>query len=206
MVDYQTADRCRDLGLHRAHQFLLSARYRSTIRSHEQRDIYDRMCREFFAGYPERRERRRTAPFRPATTTFRCGSTAMRSLMQHAVVLYFHGGGFILGGLDSHDDVCAEICRRTGFETVSVDYRLAPEHPHPAAFDDALAAYQWSVQTYKQTDPAVRRQRRRQPGGRRRACGARAGRAARRPGADLSRPWRRHANRAPMSSMPRRRC
>ena len=55
------------------------------------------------------------------------------------MVLYFHGGGFILGGLDSHDDVCAELCARTGYEVVSVDYRLAPEHLHPAAFDDALA-------------------------------------------------------------------
>ena len=54
-------------------------------------------------------------------------------------MLYFHGGGFILGGLDSHDDVCAELCARTGYEVVSVDYRLAPEHMHPAAFDDALS-------------------------------------------------------------------
>ena len=49
------------------------------------------------------------------------------------MVLYFHGGGFILGGLDSHDDVCAELCGRTGDRVVSVDYRLAPEHLHPAA-------------------------------------------------------------------------
>ena len=60
-------------------------------------------------------------------------------------MLYFHGGGFILGGLDSHDDVCAEICARTGFEVVSVDYRLAPEHLHPAAFDDALRAFEWAA-------------------------------------------------------------
>ena len=46
-------------------------------------------------------------------------------------------------GCDSHDDVCAELCGRTGYELVSVDYRLAPEHLHPAAFDDALAAFEW---------------------------------------------------------------
>lgn len=59
----------------------------------------------------------------------------------NATVLYLHGGGFVVGGLDSHDDVCAEICQATGFPVVSVDYRLSPEHVHPAAFDDALAAY-----------------------------------------------------------------
>jgi acetyl esterase len=55
-------------------------------------------------------------------------------------VVYFHGGGFVVGGLDSHDDVCAELCAATGLQVVSVDYRLVPEHPHPAAFDDSLAA------------------------------------------------------------------
>lgn len=55
-------------------------------------------------------------------------------------VLYFHGGGFVLGGLDSHDDVCAEIADRCGTEVVAVDYRLAPEHRYPAAVKDALAA------------------------------------------------------------------
>ena len=57
-----------------------------------------------------------------------------------ARVLYFHGGGFVVGGLDSHDDVCAEIAARVGVEVVSADYRLCPEHPHPAAYRDALAA------------------------------------------------------------------
>ena len=58
----------------------------------------------------------------------------------HARVLYFHGGGFVVGGLDSHDDVCAEIAEACGLEVISVDYRLCPEHPHPAAYEDALTA------------------------------------------------------------------
>ena len=65
-------------------------------------------------------------------------------------MLYLHGGGFVVGGLDSHDDVCAELCQRTGYELVSVDYRLAPEHLHPAAFDDALTAFEWVAKTYAQ--------------------------------------------------------
>jgi acetyl esterase len=59
---------------------------------------------------------------------------------QRVTVIYFHGGGYLLGGLDSHDDVCAEIAARTRCPVVSVDYRLCPEHPHPAAYEDALAA------------------------------------------------------------------
>ena len=54
-------------------------------------------------------------------------------------VLYAHGGGFVLGGLESHDDVCVEIADLTGCRVVSVDYRLSPEHPHPAAYDDTVA-------------------------------------------------------------------
>ena len=55
-------------------------------------------------------------------------------------VVYYHGGGFVVGGLDSHDDICAEIAAETGFCVVAVDYRLCPEHPHPASFEDARAA------------------------------------------------------------------
>lgn len=60
--------------------------------------------------------------------------------MGGARVVYFHGGGFALGGLESHDDVCAEMAARAGIPVISVDYRLAPEHLHPAAYEDGLAA------------------------------------------------------------------
>ena len=58
-----------------------------------------------------------------------------------ATLLYCHGGGFILGGLDSHDDVCSELCDAAGVDVLAVDYRLAPEHVYPAALDDVEAAY-----------------------------------------------------------------
>jgi acetyl esterase len=51
-------------------------------------------------------------------------------------VLYCHGGGFVVGSLESHDDVCAEIAAHTGFKVTAVDYRLAPEHRYPAQLDD----------------------------------------------------------------------
>jgi monoterpene epsilon-lactone hydrolase len=57
------------------------------------------------------------------------------------VVLYFHGGVYVLGDAFQPADLASQIGRRTGAKVISVDYRLAPEHPYPAAVDDALAAY-----------------------------------------------------------------
>jgi acetyl esterase len=109
-----------------------------------QRQIYDAMCRAFHCGRPDgvgcddgtidladRRlpvRRYRLAGAEPVAT-----------------VLYYHGGGFVLGDLDSHDDVCAGLCGGTGYDVISVAYRLAPEHPHPAAFEDACAAFDWAM-------------------------------------------------------------
>lgn len=59
------------------------------------------------------------------------------------MVAFFHGGGWIFGGLDSHDHVCRALAHQAGAITVSVDYRLAPEHKFPAAFDDCLTATRW---------------------------------------------------------------
>ena len=59
------------------------------------------------------------------------------------VLLYFHGGGFVLGGLDTHDSLCRQLALRSGGAVLALDYRLAPEHPFPAAWDDAWAALRW---------------------------------------------------------------
>ena len=56
-------------------------------------------------------------------------------------LIYFHGGGFVLGGLESHDDICAEICERTGCTVFSLDYSLAPEVKYPEFFLDAIRFY-----------------------------------------------------------------
>jgi len=58
-------------------------------------------------------------------------------------VVFFHGGGWVLGGLDSHDTLCRELARQAGAVLVAVDYRLAPEHPYPAGLDDCVAATRW---------------------------------------------------------------
>ena len=62
-----------------------------------------------------------------------------------ALLVFFHGGGWVYGDLDSHDPSCRFLAERAGVRVLSVDYRLAPEHPFPAAYDDCLAAYRWVV-------------------------------------------------------------
>lgn len=58
-------------------------------------------------------------------------------------VVYFHGGGWVIGSLDSHDRLCRSLANASGFKVISVDYRLAPEHKYPAAVDDAEAAFHY---------------------------------------------------------------
>ena len=60
------------------------------------------------------------------------------------LLVYYHGGGWVIGGLDSHDNVCRSLAVRSGHAVLSVDYRLAPEHPFPAAAEDALCALRWA--------------------------------------------------------------
>lgn len=58
-------------------------------------------------------------------------------------ILYFHGGGWVIGSLESFDPPCRFFCSRTGCAVIAVDYRLAPEHRFPAAVDDAVASFRW---------------------------------------------------------------
>ena len=64
------------------------------------------------------------------------------------VLVWFHGGGWVLGSLATHDPLCRSLANRSGTRVISADYRLAPENLHPAAVDDAWAAAQWAVERY----------------------------------------------------------
>lgn len=59
------------------------------------------------------------------------------------VLLYLHGGGFVIGDLETHDSLCRQLALRSGWAVVALDYRLAPEHRFPAAVEDSMAALRW---------------------------------------------------------------
>jgi acetyl esterase/lipase len=61
------------------------------------------------------------------------------------LLVFFHGGGWVIGTLDTHDNLCHYLAVNAGVRVLSVDYRLAPEAPFPAAADDALAAFRWAA-------------------------------------------------------------
>ena len=73
-----------------------------------------------------------------------------------AVLIYYHGGGWVMGDLETHHGLCHALAKKSGCLVVSVDYRLAPEHRHPAAVEDAYAAACWVAQNSAaiQADPA----------------------------------------------------
>ena len=96
----------------------------------QHRAAYDAMCAIFDPGRP--------AGLKVTDATI----AGVPCRLYHAGpihLIYFHGGGFYVGGLHSHDSICAELATRTGLTVIAVDYRLSPEHKHPAAYDDAMA-------------------------------------------------------------------
>lgn len=66
-------------------------------------------------------------------------------LGQRPLLVFFHGGGFLYGDLDTHDQPCRYLAKYAGVQVLSVEYRLAPEHPFPAGVEDAYAGYLWAL-------------------------------------------------------------
>ncbi|MEM9731944.1 MAG: alpha/beta hydrolase [Pseudomonadota bacterium] len=108
---------------------------------HMQRAKYDKLCAAF-------------SPPRPASVVsedaaIECEGRRVElrhyqnthSDLPKAHVLFIHGGGFVVGGLQSHDSICADMVAATGLPMTAVDYGLAPEHTHPADTNDSLAAF-----------------------------------------------------------------
>ncbi|HVA69329.1 MAG TPA: alpha/beta hydrolase fold domain-containing protein [Candidatus Binataceae bacterium] len=58
-------------------------------------------------------------------------------------ILYLHGGGYVIGSIETHRALAARLSQASGARVLLIDYRLAPEHPHPAAVEDSVAAYRW---------------------------------------------------------------
>ncbi|WDH32762.1 alpha/beta hydrolase [Pseudomonas chlororaphis] len=103
------------------------------------RDNYSRMCRAFS---PPRPEGLRVSELQLAGVPARayCPARPMPA-DGWPCLLYLHGGGWVVGDLDSHDFITAYLAAQLQVLVIAVDYRLAPEHPFPAAFDDCLAAW-----------------------------------------------------------------
>jgi acetyl esterase len=85
----------------------------------------------------------RTLPGPAGPLPFRIYTPLMASEKQSGGLIFFHGGAWVLGDLDTHDCLCRILANESGCRLVSVDYRLAPEHPFPAAIEDACAATEW---------------------------------------------------------------
>ena len=68
------------------------------------------------------------------------------------IIMFFHGGGFVIGDLDTHHNLCTEIAAQMDLPVVAVDYRLAPEHPFPAAIEDCIAASRWVAESHDALD------------------------------------------------------
>lgn len=101
----------------------------------EQRRVYDEMCAAFDFGHPEGVHAEDRMIGGVPCRIYECGSGL-------GTVVYYHGGGFVVGGLESHDSICAEMCAGSGLRIVAVDYRLSPEHTHPSDYEDAVAAFE----------------------------------------------------------------
>jgi len=124
----------RGIDVVRAHLAKLPPSDQMTIE--ERRAQYDKAERVFQTPADVAIERV-MAPAQPAEWLTPPGVRA------DAVVLYLHGGGYVIGSPRSHRHLAAAIARAAGTRALLLDYRLAPEHPFPAALDDAVAAYEW---------------------------------------------------------------
>ncbi len=105
----------------------------------QQRRWYDALCAEFDAPSPVGLVRQdELVDARISVRRYRPAQIATQTR-----IFYIHGGGFVVGSLDSHDAICAELAHAAKAELVSIDYRLAPEHIWPAAFDDCFDVLTW---------------------------------------------------------------
>jgi acetyl esterase len=108
----------------------------------QQRANSNAACRHFFSPYPVGVESSDdVVTGRHGPIPIRRYRNTLADVVPDAQIIFLHGGGFVLGDLDSHDDICAELCGKTGLDAISIDYRLAPEYKHPVHLDDVADAF-----------------------------------------------------------------
>jgi acetyl esterase len=104
----------------------------------KQRDAWNALCASFRAPYPAG----------IAASDLSCNGVPCRLLRPKGnglwpAVIYGHGGGWVLGGPETHSDMCAELADQAQCAVLLIDYRLAPEHPYPAQLEDSLKVWRW---------------------------------------------------------------
>ena len=104
------------------------------------------------------RDHRPGADIQTSTLLLPSDAGELRTRIYHGradrpLIVYFHGGGWVIGDLDTHDPFCRALAEACGSTIMSVDYRLAPEHPFPAAHDDCLAATRWIIDNLNALPP-----------------------------------------------------
>jgi acetyl esterase len=104
----------------------------------KQRSTWNAVCAEFRAPYPESIDVSEVNANGVPCRLFKPKAAAV-----YPSVIYGHGGGWVLGGPDTHSDMCAELAEAAQCAVLLVDYRLAPEHPYPAQLEDSLKAWRW---------------------------------------------------------------
>ena len=109
----------------------------------QMRSDYEQMCAAFATPYPAGLTTKDDAikPIADSSNTLPVRWYYPANIKQgQPAILYFHGGGFVVGSLDSHDSICADLAAGAEMDLMAVEYALAPEHRYPAALDDAMAA------------------------------------------------------------------
>jgi len=109
-------------------------------------------------GAAQRARQRSRGPQIYAVSELRAGQIAARLYRPRGgrapLVVYMHGGGWTIGGLEGQDRVCRRLADGSGAAVLAVDYRLAPEHPWPASVDDTVAALRWAASGPPELGPA----------------------------------------------------
>jgi len=117
----------------------------------QMRSDYEQMCASFAAPHPAGLTTKDDVirPIADSLNTLSVRWYNPADIKQgQPAILYFHGGGFVVGSLDSHDSICADLAAGAEMDLMAVEYALAPEHRYPAALDDALAATRYFCEAF----------------------------------------------------------
>ena len=132
---------------------LLSATQMYTLSIADQRKGYDALADIMPAASNVNREK---VVIKGIPCEWYGAAENIKNSSNDAVLIYLHGGGYVIGSLTSHQPLYADLCNHSGLKVLGVDYRLAPEHPHPAAVDDALSVYEYLIsEGYKPDNIAI---------------------------------------------------